>query len=247
MIALYSPGLELVKDFKLSSEQQSHLFNFRASSTGKSIVVEYHYPEAAYQWLDTNTLIPRPASIPTVAFSISDDDVVIHRNPYLESKGFLSELLIRTGDGPWRTICRVLNGQGDTCGSPQFLSNDVLALLGSHRFQVVAPKIGGEALLKASFRDDEWLGSRFYASADGKRFAVGVSEHKGGSAFFDVSYNSVLKRIVVYDIPSRQPVYTLDAKKSKIKTFSGLALSPDGSLMAILVDGVIEVYKVSGG
>ena len=161
MIALYSPSLELMKDIKLSSKQQSDLWDFRASPSGKSIVAEYHTPEAYFQWIDTNTLTPQPTSIPTVVFSISDDDVVIKRNPYSESKGFLSEVLIRTADGPWRTVCRVLNGQSDACGGePQFLSNDVLAIVMPHEFSLVPKTAGdtaGDTLFKASFRDDERL------------------------------------------------------------------------------------------
>jgi hypothetical protein len=138
----------------------------------------------------------------------------------------------------------VIAGHGDdSCGDPEFLSNELLALWSPHEFRVV-PKTGGDALLKASFRDDEWLGSRLYPSADGKRFAVTVSAHKGGSALFDVDYHSVLKRIVVYDLPRGQAVYTLDAKQQMIKDVSGVALSPDGTLMAILADGVVEAYQL---
>jgi len=54
----------------------------------------------------------------------------------------------------------------------------------------------------------------------------------------------VLKRILIYDLPNRQVVYTLDAKGQKIKDVSGVALSPDGSLLAILTDGVVQVYRV---
>jgi hypothetical protein len=243
MIALYLPSLEVVRDLKLSAEQQSHLWDFRSSPTGKSIVVEYHYPEASYQWIDTNSLLPQPISIPTVAFSISDDDVAIVRNPFIQSKGFLAEVLIRTADGPWRTVCRVLPGQPGHCGSPEFISNEVLALLMPHELSLIS-KTSGDALFKATFRDDEWLGPRLNASADGERFAVTVWAHKGGNTFSDVGSHSVLKRIVVYDLPSGQAIYTLDAKRQNIRDVSGVALSPNGSLMAILTDGVVEVYRI---
>jgi hypothetical protein len=246
MIALYSPSLELMKDFKLSSEQQSHLWDFHTSSTGKSILVEYHYPEAFYQWIDSDTLQPQDASwresLPVL--SISDDkEIATFRDTYVKSKGInIFEALIQPRDGAERTVCHALAGQGDSCGSPEFLTNDLLALSRAHELRVV-PKAGGD-LLKATFRDDEWLGSPFRPSGFGKRFAVTVWAHKGGSTFFDVSYRSVLKRIVVYDIPRRQPVYNLDAMKRNITDLSGIALSPDGSLMAILADGVVEVYRL---
>jgi hypothetical protein len=245
LVALYSPSLELVKDFKLSSEQQSHLWNFYPSPTGKSILVEYHNPESSFQWIEGSSLQPQPTwndSLPGV--SISDKELAFFRSPYIKSKGSAThEVLIRPRDGPERVVCRVLVGQGDSCGSPEFVSNDVLALSMPHGLSLV-PKTGGDALLKANFRDDEWLGRPLHPSADGKRFAVAIWAHKGGSAFFDISSHNVLKRIVVYDLQSRQAVYTLDGKKQRISDVSGLALSPDGSLMAILTDGVVAVYRV---
>jgi hypothetical protein len=243
MIAVYSPNLELVKDFQLSSKQQSDLWDFRSSPSGKSIVAEYHTPDY-FQWIDTKTLIPQPTSIPTVVFSISDDDVVIRRNPYIESKGFLSEILIRTIDGSWRTICSVLSGQGDTCGGePQFLSNEVFALVMPHGFSLLR-KTGGDAVLKARFHDDEWIGHPLHPTADGQRFAVTVWAHKGGSKSFDITSYNVLKRIEIYDLQNPHLSYMLDVKERKIKDLSGVALSPDGSLLAILVDGVVEVYQL---
>jgi hypothetical protein len=247
MVALYTPSFELLKDFRLSSEQQSHLWNLHTSLTGKSILVEYHYPEATYQWLDSDTLQPQDASwsnsLPVL--SISDDkEIASFRDTYVKSKGTnISETLIQPRNGADRTVCRVIVGQGVSCGTPEFLSNDLLALWSPHEFRVV-PKTGGDILLKATFREDEWLGRPFQPSADGKRFAVTVWAHKGGSAFLDIDYHSVLKRIVVYDLPSRQAVYTLDAKQQKVKNVSAVALSPNGSLLAILIDGVVQVYRV---
>jgi hypothetical protein len=244
MIALYSPSLEFVKDFKLSSEQQTHLWNFYPSPTGKTILVEYHYPESSFQWIDTDPLQPRPTWSDRVpSDSISDSEIAFARETFVKSTGFVDEVLLRPRAGPEQTICRGIVGKGDSCGVPQFLSNNVLALLMPHGVSVV-PKTGGDALLKASFRDDEWLGRPLHPSVDGKRFAMTVWAHKGGSAFFDIDSHSVLKRVVVYDMPSRQAVYTLDAKQQKIKDASGVALSPDGSLLAILTDGILEVYQI---
>lgn len=245
MIALYAPSLELLKDFNLSTEQQSHLWNFYSSPSGKSILMEYHYPEASFQWIDTSSLQPQSAwkdRLPRL--SISDNDLAISRETYSKSHGFLAEVFVRPRNGVERTVCRQLVGKGDGCGIPQFLSNDLLALWAPHEFRVVTDG-GGDSPLKATVSKDEWLGRPFYPSADGKRFATTIWAHKGGSEFFDVSYQGMLKRIVVYDMSSHQKVYTLDVGKKKIKDLSGLALSPDGSLIAILLNGVVETYKIS--
>jgi len=247
MIAAYSPSLELVKDFRLSSQQQSHLWNFHVSPSGKSILVEYHYPEAAYQWLNSDSLQPQDAlwseSMPVLSVS-DDNEIASFRDTYAKAERInIFEALIQPRNGAERTVCRTFAGQVASCGDPEFVSNDVLALVMPHGFNLVS-KTGGDALLKVSFRDDEWLGRPLYPSADGKRLAVTVWEHKGGSVFFDISSHSVLKRIVVYDLHNRQVVCTLDAKQQKIKDVSGVALSPDGSLVAVLTDGIVKVYQV---
>lgn len=250
VVSLYSPNLELVKEFKLSSEQQSHVWDFHSSLTGKVILVEYHYPEAKYQWLDTDTLLPQSASwsesLPVL--SVSDDkEITSFRDTYIKAKGTnIFEAIIQPRNGAERTVCREFAGEAGSCWTPYFVSNDVLALWMPHELSVV-PRTGGDALLKATFRYDEWLGSRLYPSADGKRFAVTVSAQKGGSSLLDIGFHSVLKHIVVYDLPSGRAIYTLDARQQKIKDVSGVALSPDGSLMAILTDGIVEVYQLPSG
>ena len=247
MIALYSPGFELLKDFKLSPEQRTHLWDFHASPSGKSILVEYHYPEANYQWLDSDTLQPHDISwsdsLPVL--SISDElEIASFRDTYVKAKGTnVFEALVQPRSGAERIICRVLAGHGESCGDPEFLSNGVLALLAPHGFNLV-PSGGGDVFLKADFHEDEWLDHSFHTSSDGKRFAVTLWKHKGGSALFDISSHSVLKRIVIYDLSTRQAIYTLDAKQQQMSDVSGAALSPDGSLMAILTDGIVEVYRL---
>jgi hypothetical protein len=168
---------------------------------------------------------------------------------YLKSSHvIIHEVLVRARDGPWRTFCKVRTGYEDqtTCAIPEFISNDVLAMRGAHTLSLL-PAEGGPTLLVERLPEDEWIGPRgLRASADGKRLAVAVYVHKGGSTVLDIDYHNVLKRIVVFDIPSRRWVYTLEAKKQKIKTISGLALSPDGALVAILTDGVVQVYRLPG-
>ncbi|SPE44294.1 hypothetical protein SBA7_320061 [Candidatus Sulfotelmatobacter sp. SbA7] len=242
-LASYSPSRELLKDLKLSSEQQSHLWDIHSSPTGKSFLMEYHYPEASFQWVDANSLQPQPAwgeSMPGV--SISDSELTITRDTYIKSKGYISEVLVRSRDGPWRAICRVEPGMGEGCGIPQFVSNKVLALWLPHELKVASTD--GEVLSAISLAEDDWIGRPLYPSANGERFAMTVWAHKGGSTLLDISYHRMLKRIVVYDIPSGHPIYTFEAKKRQSKDVSGVAVSPDGSLLAILTDGVLEVYQL---
>jgi hypothetical protein len=246
LVAVYSPAFDLVRKFKLSAEQQSHLWDFHVSPSGKSILVEYQDQGGEFQWLDTDSLQPQPAWREILTqVAVSDNGLAFEHNPGPTS-AVSHIVLFRQRDGTERTVCRVLVRQMNSrCDDPEFISNDIIALLGFHEFTLVA-RIGGDPLLQASFRQDEWLGFHLYPSADGKRLAVTIWEHQGGSALFDIDSRNVLKRIEVYDVSNPTPIYTLDAKQQKIKYVSGVALSPDGSLMAIMADGVVETYQLPG-
>jgi len=50
VIALYSGNLNQMKEFHLSADQQSHLWNLIPSPTEKAILGKYHYPETSFQW-----------------------------------------------------------------------------------------------------------------------------------------------------------------------------------------------------
>ena len=82
-------------------------------------------------------------------------------------------------------------------------------------------------------------------SADGQRFALAIYRGKGGSWGLDIPAHYSLNRIKVYDIPSRQWIFALDGKKQGIKSISGLAVSPDGSLLSLInQDGMLRVYRI---
>ena len=247
MLALYSPNGDMLKQLRLSSKQEASLWDLYSSPSGASILAEYHYPEVSLEWIDTASLEVKQTwndFLPGV--SISDVELAFPKETYFESQKFTThEVLIRGLIAPLRTFCKVRIGWEDDegCGYPQFISNDLISLWGPHGLALF--RRTGEPVSRISFPKDEWIGSILYPSADGNRIAVTVWTHKGGSEVFDVSWHSVLKRVIVYDIPSRQWTYVLDAKKQKLRDISGLALSPDGSLIGILADGVVEVYRIS--
>lgn len=206
--------------------------------------IEYHFPEARYQWFDLDSFQPQPASwsqsLPVRSVS-EDREIATVKDAFLKAQKMnISETLIQPGNGPLRVVCQT-SVTPDSCGRPQFLGNKNLALFGSHYFEVV-PETGGDPLIKVSFRDDEWLGQPLTPSAGSKRFAVTIWTRAGGSQLLDISSHAVLKRIMVYDTQSRKKVFTLEARQ-QVKHASAFALSPDGSRLAVLADGVIYVYS----
>ena len=82
------------------------------------------------------------------------------------------------------------------------------------------------------------------ASADGRRFAIAVATTKGGSALLDISSHEVLKRIMVFDLPTSRWVYSLDSKSVDLKYVSGFAVSPDGLRLGVMRNGFVEMYEL---
>jgi len=170
--------------------------------------------------------------------------------------GVNGAILIRRLDQPWRLICYLR----PECSTPQFVSNEnLLTFFNMRAFPksddaVAVLREDGSLLLKDQIacRENDLLG-RPVVSADGRRFALLVYSEGGEIDFMDFHLRSArqtLRDVRVFDIPSRHWVYSLQAKK-KIKGIAGdpfplqgLALSPDGSQMAILTGDVLEVFRL---
>lgn len=105
-------------------------------------------------------------------------------------------------------------------------------------------RLDGEVLFEQEFREPKFL-RQPQPSADGQRLAVPILRGHGGSAFLDIGRKFSLVSILVCDIGSRRWIYSLNAEKQGAKLLSGLGLSPDGSLLALITqDRVLEVFRV---
>jgi hypothetical protein len=104
----------------------------------------------------------------------------------------------------------------------------------------------GQLLFKEDFPDNgEILAGPVRCGAGGQRVAFAFIKGKGGISALDIAPHYSLKRIIVFDVPSRQWIYRLDGKRQRITKLSGLALSPDGSQLGIIdQDGVLKAYRL---
>lgn len=244
-VALYSGSFKPLKELDLATPTglQGDVQLIEVSPDRRSLLLVYLRGKQRMNWIDASNLgTVYSWDDPRVPSSVSDDYLAIYRDDYVRSRGFLSAVVLRNRRGGTRTVCRSWSG----CGIPQFVSKEALVLYGPHEINLV--DTGGKRLLAQNLADDDWITdwrSPFRPSADGNRFAVAIWAHRGGSDILDISAHSVLKRIMVFDIPSRRWIYTLSAKKQKLKTILGLALSPDGTLLALInQDGILEVFRL---
>jgi len=154
--------------------------------------------------------------------------------------------LIRELDGPWRFV----RYKRPVSGSFRLVRPDVLLGLssasefGERKQRMSLVRTDGEVFFEQEFPEREGLSSRAL-SANGRRFAATLVKSKGGSAVLDIPARYILESVVVFDLISCRWLYKVDAKGQNLKSVSALALSPDGSLLALIdQDGILDVYGV---
>ncbi len=169
------------------------------------------------------------------------------------ARGYEDAQIVKIGkppNGPWHSMCQPAESY---CRAGKFINNEtVLAFRYENSRTDVRVWIGvistkGSLLFDETFPSKEILRGGVPASMSGGSFALGILKGKGGSRFLDIAAHYSMDRVVVFDVAARRWIYTLDAKKHNIKELSGMALSPDGSLLAIInQDGILEVYQIPG-
>lgn len=118
---------------------------------------------------------------------------------------------------------------------PSFISNDLLAVVGCNRLDVVSAS--GEKLFTALLKGERLL---FAASSrDGRRFAVMEQFDEIGDP-----PRLCMERITVFDVRQRKPIFVTDDTdlSGSQGGSSGVALSPDGSSMAVNSAGLVRLF-----
>jgi len=255
-ISVHSADLREVGSLSIPPPSKPHWspFNLYISPTGKSVVIKYldhdvmersptprsrgwrfNGKEEPLQWIDI-------ARLETLALWTDDFlhswIAVSERNlcSFRQSPGGSWHLALRGIDGPWREFYPRQTGYG----GPLSVSDDVVAQTSLSGIRLIHKN--GRILFQQEFRG-VGPGGVVHPSANGRRLAVGLWKQKGAIYFLDIWGYSELQRIMVMDLPNRW-IYALDTRKRKIREIAGPALSPDGSLMAILTGGCVEVYEL---
>jgi hypothetical protein len=126
---------------------------------------------------------------------------------------------------------------------PRFVNDDTLFLSGAP-FSGTPWKLlqsDGKVILS---EDAPFKGGAPVSSAGGRRFIVPFFPSKGGVTALDIGSHGELDTISVYDAPFRERSYLLKVKGPKIRGGAQLALSPDGSKLAILDEETVYVFPL---
>jgi hypothetical protein len=82
------------------------------------------------------------------------------------------------------------------------------------------------------------------SSGGGNRIAVNIVTLRGGNRALDISSHPTAQRIAIYDIELRKELASIPVRL-KLHEF-GFDLSPGGDRLAILEDGILNVFQLDG-
>ena len=260
-LMLYSPSLELLKELSLPLRREAtwDAWELHPSPGGRYLLISYDVKSNARLAGKPPQFVIRPdGSISDLTLAQAEEGEDLVDTEALNILGswtvkfganhtHLPELISDEGmlvlggkverfDRPWQPV----SGLSDSLGF--FISDQVLLAL---RWKNIRPlgfdlnNTAGQLLFKEDFPDNGEIMTDRTHSAGGQRFALAFDKGKGGIAALDIAPRYSLKRVIVFDVPSRQWVYRLDGKRQRIKKISGLALSHDGSHLGLIdQDGI---------
>jgi hypothetical protein len=227
---LSTPPVEPMEgsDLVSSPTGRTVLFTVRTSSTAKWIWVNTDNLEVLLSWEEK----------PRGRVSISDSKIVMTActlwfykcDPEIDIKG-------RT-DTSWKKIENIDDRRHPPMAG--FIDENLLFL---QRRSIRLLRTDGTMVMEDETPEGCW-GSGITPSAGGKRFVIPSCKVKGRVESLDLSGHDELKSFSVYDAPFQGRSHALSFKGPKIKMPISLALSPDGSLLAVLNGESVYVFQL---
>lgn len=248
-LTLYSPELSVLRELRLPQiKVYAAHWSASPSPTAKNILFTAPLDQRTACWLWVNALtlqiVREWDKQPGVAgLSISDDKIAEITSCEITPCGTAS-VRVRGLLTDWETIA--------TSGheSLQFVNQDLLFLAGDAFPIDFRPmrliRLNGQVLfsepqVRAS-SGRRW-GSPV-VSAGGTKLVIPFYQTKGRIAALDVSGQEVLKKLLVYDVSADGQPHTLTVVGPDVNGYGGMALSPDGSKLAVLDGETLELFQL---
>lgn len=243
-LTLYSSDAREMKELTLPAlAEDVSSWHAHPSPTGRSILFEDSdwRTTSPKSWIWVNTpdlkVIGSWKEEQSGRVGISDTTIAMaacmfpeyHCDPKLKVRGYATE---------WKSIAPIQHF--GWVWAPQFVNDDTLFLPYSPWKLLTTD--GKVVLTEADTK-----GNSPIMSAGGQRFIVPFFKLVGRVDALDIGGHGNLKSISVYDAPFRERSYELDVKGPQIRSISEksvaqLALSPDGSKLAILYEESVYLF-----
>lgn len=246
-LMLYSPGMQEIKhlDLPITKESIKDAWSIRPSPGGTYLALEYE-PEAEER--QAGEAVLRRELVDTENLRVIRQWTVKGGGgaPISISDNGTTHIYYKIGrlNEPQRILCYPY---ATYCGGSLISNHAILAVSMPEKgvASIGLMSTSGNLFFQQSFRRGEIV-RRSATSANGERFAISLNRGKGGITALDIAPHYSLSRIMIYGAAAHGWIDSLCGKKQGIKSISGLALSPDGSLLALInQDGILEVYRVT--
>jgi len=229
-LTLYSLQLRELKRLDLPSAGSDEWYAY-PSPSGKSLLfittnLRTH-SSVPWIWVDTDSLavVRSWKEVQSGWVGISDRHIAMTKCVWFFD--CQPEVEARSINGDWKAIA---SADRHNMPHPQFVDDDTVFLLGRPTELV---RMDGQIIVTEGVPlEGCWWGGVVVSST--QRVAVPSCKLKGAMPALDLGGHDVLKKLVLYDAPFRGPSYVLDLKGPKINDLTTLAISPDGSRIAIL-------------
>ena len=235
-LVLYSSELIPIKDIALPRVIGREWQVLSSPSGNALLVVPRDHLPGLWLWIDTNSLKVVTSWEDDLSGTAAISDTEIAMVTCTWRHDCRPTIQLRTPVTTWQTITNLDPGKS----SPRFLSDDVLFLSGGpNRFL----HKNGVLLLSDTLPGGcSW--EQAVPSADAQRLVVPVCDVRGGAPMLDVGGTSELKALAIYDAPFSERSYTLKLRGPKQKGLTYLAVSPNGSRLAVLNNGSLGLIRL---
>lgn len=255
-IRLFSDHFEALAEMEMPAHidcrDAKFLDGSRASACRKSVHISHGFNQSrGVETLDTDTL--KVISTYSEDKSVYLTDITDH---WLAGTcGKPPQVCMRPTAGSWRNInFAEANNQTSALRPASVLLTDENTLVIRGMNQMTVVNTDGSVLFQSRLPKSRSYGwgalDESSVSCDGERFAVIEDRWRGlESDFLDIYKFLANDEIVVYSIAERRAIYTLKVKGSSpwppfTNRKTVFAMSPDGSLLAVVTDGVLRIYKL---
>jgi hypothetical protein len=223
-LALYSEGMEQKGKLTLENGPQ---WAVTIAPLGRTIHLQRIHDDnrAEGEWFDSDTLAKLRGQSEMAGVTSASDYAVVDKLAHC--------VQLETVGETWRNLyC----ADASHLGLPLFLSNSVVLSVYGMGFAVSS--INGEKVWGRDVQDGRPIGNH-KRSLNGNRFGLLIT---GPVVFDKVNVPKKQSAILVYDPSTRTQIFHLVLGRGA--QFVDFDLSPDGSMLAVLVGETVELYKI---
>jgi hypothetical protein len=160
------------------------------------------------------------------------------------------EVCIRKVDGSWKAFrfAGPENQPTRVLGRAYFVNDETVLICRLNEMAVA--NVDGSVIFRVNLPKDRSCENSLPAtSSEGGRFAMMENRQLGIDEFFDMGPFWTDDRILVYDVSEQRAVFAVKVNGASqwpsSRTHSNeFALSPDGKRLAVVSDGILNVYKL---